>query len=52
MVIALPDEKGKSDVGRGDVIQAWLGRADVLASDRGWGKVRLCVNSFHMFGGK
>lgn len=38
MVIALPDDQGKMGEGSWDVIQAWLGRADVLALGPGMGQ--------------
>lgn len=38
MVIALPDEQGKIGGGAWDVIQAWLGRVDVLALGPGMGQ--------------
>jgi NAD(P)H-hydrate epimerase len=38
MVLALPDEQGKIGAGTRDVIQSWLGRADVFAVGPGMGQ--------------
>lgn len=38
MVLALPDEQGKIGAGAWDVIQSWLGRADVFAVEPGMGQ--------------